>query len=174
MNSNDNTLLRTDRFTVQRLSRIHPNGHTTIRAIVRHPGSVVILPIVGRNKICLIRNFRVSVEQTLIELPAGTLELDEAPIDAASRELVEETGYRAGTVTPLHSIYAAPGISDERMHIFVASDLRDGTPAREANEEIENLVVTWDEAMEMIHRKEIVDGKTIAGLLLARPLFGSS
>lgn len=166
MNDDSTILLRTDRFFVQRVSHLGSDGKTHQREVVRHRGSVVILPSVDDDHVCLIRNYRVSVGKELIELPAGTLEEGEEPLSTASRELIEETGYRAGQMTPLHSFYAAPGILDERMHLFEASDLTKGEPMREGNEQIKNLVVSWAEALDMIQRGEIVDAKTIAGLLL--------
>jgi ADP-ribose pyrophosphatase len=102
----------------------------------------------------------------MIELPAGTLDVGERPEDCAHRELIEETGYRAGRLEPLCSFYVAPGILDEYMHLFVASELTPGKPAREAEEQIENRVVSWDEALRMIHSGQIDDAKTLIGLLL--------
>lgn len=166
MNSDSPILLRTKRFFVQQVQQVNASGEQHERAIVRHPGSVVILPIIDENHICLIRNYRVSVDDTLIELPAGTREPDEEPEKTAHRELIEETGYRAESMMPLHSFYAAPGILDEYMHLFVATGLTEGKPDREANEQIDNLVVTWEEVLSMIERREIIDAKTIVGLLL--------
>ena len=103
--------------------------------------------------------------EPLIEIPAGTREPGEPPLDSARRELEEETGYRAARWEELAEVYASPGILSERMHVFLASELTPGEPRREANEEIENLVVTWAEALAMLDRGEIVDGKTIVALL---------
>jgi ADP-ribose pyrophosphatase len=113
----------------------------------------------------LIRNFRVSVQQTLIELPAGTLDPGEDPQTTAQRELAEETGFRAGRWQHLHSFYLSPGILDERMHLFLATDLVAGPPAREPGEEIETLITPWGQALAWIASGEIQDAKTIAGLL---------
>lgn len=168
MTAKSDILLRTERFFVQRVSQRGPAGMVHEREVIRHPGSVVILPCVDDRHVCLIRNYRVAVQQSLIELPAGTLEDGEKPRDTAVRELIEETGYRADTMLPLHSFYAAPGILDERMHLFVATGLTAGPPQREANEEIDNLVVTWAEALNMVRRAEIIDAKTIVGLLLGQ------
>jgi ADP-ribose pyrophosphatase len=158
-------LLQTPRFRVERLRRELADGTLKQREIVRHPGSVVIVPWVGGDRVCLIRNFRMAVGQPLVELPAGTLELGERPADCAARELVEETGYRAARLELLTSFYAAPGILDENMHLFLATDLVAGSPQREAGEEIENLVVGWSEALGMIQRGEIHDAKTMIGLM---------
>ena len=165
MTDDEDILLKTDRFMVARIEQNLKNGTTVRREIVRHLGSVVVLPLVDRDHICLIRNHRISVDQTLIELPAGTLEMGEIPRSCAVRELAEETGYHAREMSHLLDFYPAPGILDERMHLFVASGLTAGTPQREVNEEIENLVVTWDEAGHLIESNEIQDGKTVIGLL---------
>lgn len=148
------------RFAVDRV--VHDGRQ---RDIVRHPGAAVILPIVGSDQICLIRNYRVSVEEALIELPAGTLEPNEPPEVTAARELTEETGYVADSVELLMQFYPSPGIMDERMFVYIATGLIAGAPAREAGEEIENLVVSRGEALAMIGDGRIKDGKTIAALL---------
>ena len=114
---------------------------------------------------CLIRNYRVAVGQELIELPAGTLEPGEPPRDTAHRELIEETGFRASEMTPLFQLLMSPGILHERMHVFLASGLVIGEPKREAGEEIENLLVTAQEAEQMIAQNEITDSKTVSTLL---------
>jgi ADP-ribose pyrophosphatase len=139
-----------------------------MREVVRHPGSVVIVPEVDDRHVCLISNFRVSVGETLIELPAGTLDPNEDPSDCAMRELTEETGYTANRMSSIFAFYPAPGILDERMHLFVATELTAGAPAREPGEEIENLVVTWDEADQMVRDNKIYDAKTIVGLVRYR------
>lgn len=159
-------LLVTSRFSVIEVERRTPDGQLRTRAVVRHPGAVTIVPMVDEDHVCLIRNFRVSVNQTLIELPAGTLEPPEPPEQAAHRELIEETGYKAGVMRELHGFYLSPGILDERMHLFVASDLTAVGAAREPGEEIENLVVSWQEAMQLVESRKIQDAKTISGLLL--------
>jgi ADP-ribose pyrophosphatase len=160
-------LLVTPRFTVVRESYPTSRGGERTREIVRHPGAVVILPLLDGGRVCLIRNFRVSVKQTLIELPAGTLEPPEEPIVTAERELAEETGYRAAKLRELHAFYLSPGILDEQMHLFLATGLTAGETAREAGEEIENLVLPWEEAVQMAVDGRIQDAKSIVGLLLA-------
>lgn len=161
-------LLRTSRFQVTRENQRLGNGQSRTREIVRHPGSAVILPLLDDNHVCLIRNYRVSVRQTLIELPAGTLEPPATPLECARKELREETGYSAASWQELLAFYPAPGILDEQMHLFVARELTAGAPAREPGEEIENLVVSWDEALCLIREGQIVDGKTVLSLLLYR------
>lgn len=165
MSKNAETLFAGKRFSVveERLTR--PDGKLAICQFVRHPGSVGILPIVDGDQICLIQNRRLTVGQTLVEIPAGTREPDEAPIETARRELAEETGYRAARLEELVTYYPSPGVIDERIHLFVATGLTAGEHAREANEEIENLLVTWTQALTMIESGEICDGKTLVALL---------
>jgi ADP-ribose pyrophosphatase len=159
-------LLTASRFRVESVERTAPDGSVRLREVVRHPGAVTILPIVDDEHVCLIRNYRVAVARTLIELPAGTLEPGEDPATTAERELIEETGYRAGRIEKLHEFLLSPGILDERMHLYVATDLTAGDAHREPGEEIENLVVPWTTALEWVRNGQIEDAKTIVGLLL--------
>lgn len=155
-------ILKTSRFTVEKID--FPGDPD--RAIVRHPGAVVLLPTLPDDRVCLIRNFRASVDKSLLELPAGTLEPGEAPEATASRELAEETGYRAGNMELLHTFYPAPGILDEKMYLYHATHLTEGRPSRDPGEQIENVEVDFEQALAWIDDGTIVDGKTIIGLLL--------
>jgi ADP-ribose pyrophosphatase len=162
----DQLLLATPRFrVVERLSPL-ADGGTVARQVVLHPGAVVLIPLVAGERVCLIRNERIAVGQTLVELPAGTLEPPEPPATTAIRELKEETGFTAARWRELPGFFMSPGILNERMHVFVAEGLTAGDPAREAGENIDNLIVQWDEALAMIDRGEIEDAKTIAALLM--------
>lgn len=165
MSFDDETLLETDRFRVVRVGESGGQSGGNTREVIRHPGAVTILPMVDDDHVCLIKNHRVAVNETLIELPAGTLEISEPPEEAASRELAEETGFRANRLELLHSFFLSPGIIDERMHLFLATELTPGVPDREPGEQIENLVVRWSDAVAMIHDHKIHDAKTIIGLL---------
>ena len=161
----DRLLFTASRFqVVERLQRA-ADGSAVKRQVVLHPGAVVIVPMVDANRVCLIRNERVAVGKTLVELPAGTLEPPEPPRECAERELQEETGYAATQWHELPGFYMSPGILCERMHVFTAECLTAGDPAREAGEQIYNLIVPWDEALAMIDRGEIEDAKTVAALL---------
>jgi ADP-ribose pyrophosphatase len=159
-------LLSTARFDVVEVPAIvgEPDGKT--RQIVRHPGAVTIIPLVDEDHVCLIKNYRVSVDEVLIELPAGTREPDEEAIITAERELIEETGYRCQNLEFLHRFLLSPGILDEQMYLYVATGLTAGAPAREEGEEIDNLVVTWQQAIDGVFSGEIKDAKTITGLLM--------
>lgn len=136
------------------------------KEVVVHPGAVVILPVLDEQTILLIRNRRYTVGQVLIELPAGTLEKGEDPLNCAGRELLEETGYLAGRLKLMASFYASPGILTEKMHVFVAYDLEKKQQELDLGEQIETLPVTIGEALEMIRTGEIEDSKTIAALLM--------
>lgn len=160
-------LLETPRFHVFRESYADGGGTWRTRDIVRHPGAVVIVPLLDDGRVCLIRQFRLSVRETLIELPAGTLEPPEEPHVTAERELSEETGFRAARIEKLHEFFLSPGILDEKMHLFLATGLTAGQPHREAGEEIDNWLVPLADAVAMIYRGEIRDAKTMVGLLWA-------
>src|SRR5262245_1025231 len=166
MGYNPEILLTASKFRVVRETITTPGGQTKTREIVRHPGACVIVPLLDDGRVCLIRNWRVAVNQTLIELPAGTLEPPEPPEVTAKRELIEETGYRARQIQFLHAFFLSPGILDEKMHLYLATGLTAGATALEEGEEIENLLVPWDEAINMIFRRDIQDAKTIVCLLL--------
>ena len=159
-------LLETRRFRVVRVSEPCTDGSRREREVVRHPGSVVIVPLVSPQEVCLVEVVRVAVGRTLLELPAGTLDRVESLEEAARRELAEETGYRAGRIVPAGEMWMSPGILRERMHLFVAEDLIAGPQALEPGEQIRTRVVTWDEAIAMCLDGRIDDAKTIAGLLL--------
>jgi ADP-ribose pyrophosphatase len=168
MSNAQRVLCETGRFSVVELNCTRRDGKPATCKFITHPGSVAILPLVDEHRVCLIRSRRLTVGETLIELPAGTREPGETPLATARRELTEETGYRAARFEELASFYPSPGISNERMWVYAAHGLTAGAPKLEPNEDIENFVVTWDEAMSMIERGEIRDGKTLIALLLYR------
>ena len=165
---NPDILFQGQRFRVERAVQTTADGSRHLREIVRHPGAVVILPLLDDGRICFVRNYRVAVGQTLIELPAGTLEPDEDPAQTALRELAEETGYRADRMEHLLTFCMSPGILDEQMHLYLAAALQPGPMALEAGEDIQPLLCTWEEALAMAHRGEIHDAKTLVGLLYYR------
>jgi ADP-ribose pyrophosphatase len=172
--SHSKILFQGRRFRVERAVQVTPDGVEHVREVVRHPGAVVILPLLDDGRVCFIRNYRVAVAQTLIELPAGTLETDEDPADTAVRELAEETGYRAGHIEHLLTFCMSPGILDERMHLYLAQQLQPGPMALEAGEDIQPLLCTWDEAFALMRRGEIRDAKTLVGLLYYHTLAATS
>lgn len=143
-----------------------PEGARFKKEIVYHPGAVVILPFIKEDGIILIRNRRYSVGETLIELPAGTLGKGELPMNAAGRELQEETGYLATRLKPMGSLYASPGILTEKMYLFAAYDLEKTQQALDPDEDIELLFKNWDDVVQMIQYGEIHDAKTVAAVLM--------
>lgn len=139
------------------------NGDIAIREYIRHTGGVGIVPVVDGNVI-LIRQFRISIERELIELPAGRLEPDEEPMSCAARELEEEIGYRAGKLILIASYFASVGNSNERMHLFLALDLEKTERRLEADERIREVVMSLETVKEKLANREFEDSKTIIGL----------
>ena len=156
------------RFNVHEIDIPTESGEPVRRHVARHPGAVVIVPILDADHVVLIRNTRVTVGKTLLELPAGTREPKEAASVTAERELIEETGYRATKITKILQFYASPGITDELMHLYIAEGLTEGDHAREAGEMIENKITSWQEVESLLDSGEFEDGKTISGLLYAK------
>ena len=151
-----------------RLDLLHfrdDDGNKLVKEVVAHPGAVIVLPLLDDGQVVLIRNRRWALREVLLELPAGTLEKGESPINCAGRELLEETGYLASRIRPLLSFYTSPGILSEKMHAFVAEGLQLRKTAHELDEEIEVAPVTMADAIDLIRTGGIVDGKTIATLL---------
>ncbi len=165
------TLLTAKRFSVERVTQKFKDGQSFTREVVRHRGAVVILPVLEDGRLCLIRNYRVAVDRELLELPAGTLELGEPPIETARRELIEETGYVAAEMAPLLEFYMSPGILDERMFAFVATGLVAGPPAREAGEQIENHLVSPSELDDLLADGHIQDSKSLSAILYYRHVY---
>lgn len=142
-----------------------PDGRTVQRDLIIHPGAVAILPVVDAEHVCLLRNYRFIVEQTLWEIPAGTLEPGEPPDQAAIRELEEETGYRAGRWQRLTEFYPSPGVLSERTHLYVAHDLTPGPTRLEPEEKLEPQVVPLRDALSWALDGVIRDAKTLVALL---------
>ena len=147
-----------------------PTGHTIDMEIVRHPGSVVLLPIPEPGKIILIRQYRYTIDRWIWELPAGSLKAGEDPDTAAARECEEEIGLAPARVTRLRGYYPTPGFCDEEMIYYRCEDLRppaaDSTAKQDDDEDIEPRTFTLVEARALIESGEIVDLKTLAGLTL--------
>jgi ADP-ribose pyrophosphatase len=165
MSEEPKLLLQASRFKVVEHTRVLRNGQTGTHQVVVHPGAVTVIPILDGNRVCLIRNHRVAVGKTLIELPAGTIDNCEPPAETAKRELQEETGFTAARWRELPPFFMSPGILNERMYLFVAEGLTEGDTAREPGEEIDNLIVPWSEAVAMAERGEIEDAKSLVGIL---------
>lgn len=143
-----------------------PDGSTAQRDIVLHPGAVAILPLLDANHVCLVRNRRPVVGDTLWEIPAGTLEPGEPPETAAVRELAEETGYRAACWRKLTDFYPSPGVLNEQTHLYVAQELTPGPMRLEKDEELEPCIVAWEQAVQWALNGTIRDAKSLIALLL--------
>jgi ADP-ribose pyrophosphatase len=147
-----------------------PSGHTVDLEIVRHPGSVVLLPMPTPRDIILIRQYRYSIDRWIWELPAGSLKSKEDPDGAAARECEEEIGLVPGRVERLRGFFPTPGFCDEEMIFYRCTNLMppsaDSTVTKDDDEEIEPRTVSIDEARAMIARGDIIDMKTVVGLSL--------
>ncbi len=161
-------LFESRKFRIVRRAALGRDGAPRTFDVIDHRGAIVVLPLLDDGRIVLIRNERPAVGESLLELPAGTLDAGEEPIACARRELTEETGYRAGRLRPLLTFYTTPGMTNERMHAFVAEELSPGQASPEPDERIEPVATTWDDALDAIRDGRIADGKTIATLLYYR------
>lgn len=148
-----------------------PDGRQADFELVHHPGGAAVLPLLDDGRVVLIRQYRPAAGGMLIEIPAGRLEPGEEPADCVRRELVEEVGYRPGCVEPLGTMLPAVGFCSERVHLFLARDLVSVPSAPEPDEYIEALPLPLDEALTMVARGEIQDGKTQLALLLYQQHF---
>ncbi|MBL8145396.1 MAG: NUDIX hydrolase [Anaerolineae bacterium] len=147
-----------------------PNGSAAKRELVRHPGAVAVVALIGED-VLMVRQFRIAAGQVMLEIPAGTLNPGEDPLLCAERELQEETGYRPGALESLGGIFVAPGYTTEFIHLFLATGLIESRLAMDADEFIEPARMPLRELVAMIERGEIQDGKTItAALKVARRL----
>jgi ADP-ribose pyrophosphatase len=145
-----------------------PNGHVAELELIHHPGAAAIVPV-HEGEVLLVRQYRYATGGWLLEVPAGTLGPGEAPASCAARELIEETGYRAGSLQPLGWVWSTPGFTDERIWLFLARGL---TPERQQLDHDEVLSLERlpvQEVLDRAARGEIHDGKSLAALLLARP-----
>jgi ADP-ribose pyrophosphatase len=156
---------RCNLFWVTEDRAVDPDGFEIRRSIVRHPGSAVMLAVDGRRRVLLVRQYRLPAGAMLWELPAGRLDPGETPLQAARRELEEETGYRARRWRKLLSFYASPGYIAEKMNVYLATDLIAGRPRPMEDERIQTRWFTPAELRRMIRSGRLIDGKTIAAFL---------
>jgi ADP-ribose pyrophosphatase len=143
----------------------YSSGRKAIREVVVHPGGVAAVPILDDGRIILVRQFRYPLGKYILELPAGKLDSNQSPLDTIKRELEEEIGHQAGSLSYECGFYSTPGVCNEVIHLFIARSL---TPISQRLEEGEHITVeaySLDECLRKIGTGEIADGKTILGIL---------
>ena len=143
------------------------NGVTSEMDFIQHPGAAAMVPMLNSNDVILIKQYRHALREFIWEIPAGTLDPAESPLNCAQRELIEETGYSAADWQQLGTITPLPGCSDERIHIFLASDLKRAEQNLDDDELLNVHPMKLEKALQMILTGDISDGKTISGLYLA-------
>jgi len=153
---------------------VREGSQTYIREVVHHHGSAVILPAFDDGTIALVRQYRHPAVKYLLELPAGTLNEKERPEEGAARELEEELGLVAGKMEKLSEFFVSPGFCEEKMWLYLATELTETKQRLEDDEMIEVVRLPVDRALQMITDGEIEDAKTIIGLMLAAPRIGLS
>jgi ADP-ribose pyrophosphatase len=147
----------------------YSSGRRAIREVARHPGGAVVVPLLDDGSVLLVQQFRYPLKKELLELPAGKLDPGEDPQLCAVRELEEETGYIAGSIRKLTAIYTTPGFCSEQLHVYVAMNLTPSPRGQMLEEGEQDIVVKrfpLSEVVTMIERGEIVDGKTICGIMM--------
>ena len=144
-----------------------PNGKEATREVVEHPGAVAVVAINETNEIVLIRQYRAAIDEVIIEIPAGKLELGEDPLICAKRELEEETGYQAGQWEKVFTFYTTPGFSDEKMYLYLAKDIKILEQSLDEDEFVEIFYMPISQAISDCRNGQIKDAKTILGIQAA-------
>ncbi|MEO8560505.1 MAG: NUDIX hydrolase [bacterium] len=160
-------IIKLDRDTVR-----YPDDSQAELEIIRHPGASAVVPFLSDPQgddpqILLLRQYRYAADGYIYEIPAGRLDPGEEPAACAARELKEETGCTAKSMVPLFTMLTTPGFTDEVIHLFLATEISHGESAREADEFVDIIVVRLSEALELIQRGEIPDGKSALAILYA-------
>jgi ADP-ribose pyrophosphatase len=148
-----------------------PNGRRVDFDLVRHPGAAAVVPFLERDRVLMIRQYRFATGGEILEVPAGKLDRGEKPEVCAARELMEETGYRAGRLEKLGAIWTSPGMTDEVIHLYSAFDLELAEQQLEPDEIIELVPMALTEALDRVRRSAIFDAKSAVALLLAADRF---
>lgn len=157
-------------FEVDRDRLREANGQEIVREVVRHHGGAGALPVFDDGRVALVRQYRHPARAELLEIPAGKLEEGEAPEACAARELEQEIGWRAGRLEKLCEFYPTPGFCEEKLHVYLATELQPATQQLDEDELIEIVYLPLPEAVEMAMRGALVDSKTIIALLLVDKL----
>ena len=154
-------------FDVERERLREENGIEIIREVVRHPGGAGALPLFDDGRVALVKQYRHPARRELLEIPAGRIEYGETPEMCAAREMEQETGFRAGRIEKLAEFYTTPGFCEEKLHVYLATDLTPSSQSLDHDELIEVVYLPLAEAARMVERGGIEDSKTIIALLLA-------
>lgn len=145
-----------------------PDKKYSKREIIEHPNSVGIVPIINDKDMIIVKQYRKAVEKIMLEIPAGKLEVNEEPRETALRELKEETGYETDDLKYIMELYTSPGYCDEKIYLFLATDLTEGEASPDDGEIIDREIYPIEELVKMVDRGEIVDSKTIIGINIAK------
>jgi ADP-ribose pyrophosphatase len=151
---------------------VREDDTTYVREVVRHPGSAVIVPVLADDTVALVRQYRHPALRYLLEIPAGSIDEGETPEEAAARELEEELGFRAGALEKLSEFFVSPGFCEEKMWLYMATDLTETAQRLDDDEIVEVVRLPLAHALKLIANGEIEDAKTIIGLMLAAPRIG--
>ena len=149
-----------------------PSGKTVVWDLVKHKGAAAVVPVTEKGTILLVKQYRNALDQETLEIPAGGIEPGETPLKCVTREIEEETGYKAGKMKHLMTIITAIGFCDERIPIYVATDLKPSKQHLDEDEFIDLKAYTLDELKEKIFSGEIEDGKTVASLMAYAAKYG--
>ena len=142
-----------------------PNGNEAVREYIVHPGAVAVIPVLPDGRLVLLRQFRYPLRQVFLELPAGKIDAGESPLACGQRELLEETGYRAGHWQQLCTLHPCIGYSNERIVLFRATELMFDQVQPDPDEFVEQVVIEPEQALQFIEQGEVSDAKTMVGLL---------
>jgi ADP-ribose diphosphatase len=154
-------------FDVERDSLREENGIEIVREVVRHPGGAGALPLFDDGRVALVKQYRHPARRELLEIPAGKIEDGETPETCAAREVEQEIGFRVGRIEKLAEFYSTPGFCEEKLHVYLATDLTPSSQALDHDELVEVVHLPFAEAAQMAERGGIEDSKTIIALLLA-------
>lgn len=149
-----------------------PSGQIAEREVLSHFGAVGMVPLLGNGEIILVEQYRHAISDTILEIPAGKLTAGEDPLSCARRELIEEIGMEAGKLLKLAEFYTTPGYSNEYFYLYLATDLKKVAGIKPEEEIIGTKQIPLDEALNLVFASKIQDGKTIAGLCLAKLYLG--